>query len=82
MRRVTIGVDPPYDVVVGAGALAQVAEILRGRRCVAVVSQPAIAEHYEAAVVDAVRAAGAEVLVSTMGDGEASKSLATVERLC
>jgi 3-dehydroquinate synthase len=82
MRRVTIGVDPPYDVVVGGGVLAQVGDILGGRRCVAVVSQPAIADRYEAAVVDVLRAAGAEVLVSTMGDGEAAKSLGTVERLC
>ena len=82
MRRVTIGVDPPYDVVVGAGALAQVGEILRGRRCVAVVSQPAIAERYEATVIDALRTAGTAVLVSSMPDGEAAKSLATIERLC
>src|SRR5262249_58572741 len=52
------------------------------RRCVAVVSQPAIAEHYAGAVVDALRAAGVEVLLSTMADGEAAKSLATIERLC
>ena len=82
MRRVTIGVDPPYDVVVGAGVLAHVGDILGDRRCVAVVSQPAIAQHYVALVVDALRAAGAEVLLSTMADGEAAKSLATVERLC
>jgi 5-deoxy-5-amino-3-dehydroquinate synthase len=82
MRRVTIGVDPPYDVVVGAGALTQVGDLLAGRRRVAVVSQPAIAERYEATVVDALRAAGTEVLASSMPDGEAAKSLATVERLC
>jgi len=82
MRRVTIGVDPPYDVVVGAGALTQVGDLLAGRRRVAVVSQPAIAERFEATVVDALRAAGIDVLVSSMADGEAAKSLATVERLC
>ena len=82
MRRVTIGVDPPYDVVVGAGVLSQVGDLLGDRRCVAVVSQPAIAAHYAAPVVDALRAAGVEVLLSTMADGEVAKSLATVERLC
>ena len=80
MRRVTIGVDPPYDVVVGAGVLAHVGEILGGRRRVAVVSQPVIAAHYEATVLDALGAAGAEVIVTTIADGETAKSIVLVFR--
>jgi 3-dehydroquinate synthase len=82
MRRVTIGVDPPYDVVVGPGALSHVGDLLASRRQVAVVSQPEIAKRYEPMVLDALRAAGVDVLVSSMDDGEAAKSFATVERLC
>jgi 3-dehydroquinate synthase len=82
MRRVTIGVDPPYDVIVGAGVLGEVGDLLGDRRCVAVVSQPAISAHYRGRVVDSLHAAGTKVLLSTMADGEAAKSLATVERLC
>ena len=29
MRRVTVALDPPYDVVVGAGALAELAATAR-----------------------------------------------------
>ena len=41
MRRVTVALDPPYDVVVGAGALGEIAGLLAGRRRVAVVTQDA-----------------------------------------
>src|SRR4029453_16025948 len=40
------------------------------------------AERDEGTVVDALRAGGAAVLISSMPDGEAAKSLATIERLC
>ena len=46
MKRVTVGVDPPYDVVVGRGALRELGTVLAGRRRVAIVSQAAVADHY------------------------------------
>jgi 3-dehydroquinate synthase len=82
MRRVTIGVDPPYDVVVGAGVLAQVGELFAGRRCIAVVTQDAIAEHHGAVIADVIRTADAQLITSTIDDGESAKTLSTVEALC
>ena len=79
MTTIRVALDPPYDVVVGPGMLAEVGRLVAGRRRVAIVSQPAIADRY----VDRVRAGIAgpsDVLL--MGDGESSKSLATVEELC
>ena len=82
MRRVTIGVDPPYDVEVGDGVLARVADLLPGRRRVALVSQPAVAEAHGAVVTDALRGAGVDVITTMIGDGEPAKSLTTVEEMC
>jgi 3-dehydroquinate synthase len=82
MRRVTVGLDPPYDVVVGTGALDALVPLLAGRRRVAVVTQQAVADAHLTAVEDRLRATGAEVVALTMADGEAAKTLATVERLC
>ena len=79
MTTIRVALDPPYDVVVGPGALAEVGALVADRRRVAIVSQSAIADRY----VDRVRASIAgpsDVLL--MGDGEQSKSLATVEELC
>ena len=45
VERVTRrGSTPPYDVVVGAGALAEAGAVLAGRRRVAVVSQAGVAD--------------------------------------
>ena len=76
--RVTVALDPAYDVIVGPGALAEAARVLAGRRRVAVVTQPGVAEHH----LDALLAGLGTAEVFTMDDGEDAKSLATVERLC
>ena len=81
MRRVTVALDPPYDVVVGAGALGEIAGLLAGRRRVAVVTQAVIGAAHGGAVVETLRKAGADVECFAIGDGEADKSLQTVERL-
>lgn len=77
MQRITVGVTPPYDIVVGSGALGAVVDVVGDRRRVAIVSQAPIARHHAAALTDALD--GAEVFL--MGDGEAAKTLATVEDL-
>ena len=51
MKRVTVGVDPPYDVVIGRGALRELGAALAGRRRVAVVSQAVVAETMVALVL-------------------------------
>ncbi len=81
MRRLTVAVDPPYDVVVGRGALGEVAGVLRGRRQVAILTQATVA-HIAEDVAAALTAASVEVRVFTIGDGEPAKSLATVESTC
>jgi 5-deoxy-5-amino-3-dehydroquinate synthase len=77
VKRVTVGVDPPYDVVVGRGALRELGPVLAGRRRVAVVSQAAVAEHY----ADDASAGAPNTEVFLIGDGEPAKTLSTVERL-
>lgn len=80
--RVTVAVPPPdrpYDVVVARGARAQVGRMVGARRRVAVVSQAAVAERHAAAVLDALGPAAELFLI---GDGEAAKTLQTVEDLC
>ena len=78
MKRVTVDLPGrPYDVVVGPGALAEVATLLAGRRRCAVVSQAAIAPR-----AAAVFAGPADTELFLIDDGEEAKSLATVDDLC
>jgi 3-dehydroquinate synthase len=79
VTTIPVAVDPPYDVVVGPGVTAEIGRVTAGRRRVAVVSQASIAERYAAALRDAI---DAETEVFLIGDGEAHKSLATVDELC
>ena len=65
MKRVTVRVDPPYDVVVGSGALRELGALLAGRRRVAVVSQATVTEHH----AGAVRAGAANSELFLIGDG-------------
>jgi 3-dehydroquinate synthase len=82
MPRVTVAVTPPYDVVVGDGALAEVASVVGDRRKVAVVSQAGVADFHAPVLTTALHAAGATTDVFLIGDGEGAKSLGTVETLC
>ena len=79
MSRVTVGVTPPYDVVVAPGALAEAGAVLQGFRRVAIVSQSEVADRYSGAVRASV---DGESEVFLMDDGEDAKTLATVEDLC
>jgi 3-dehydroquinate synthase len=81
MRRVTVAVGPPYDVIVGSGALGDLAEIVADYRRVVTVTQTAIAELYGSTLTGGPRSA-AGPWVEVMGDGEPAKSFATVESLC
>jgi 3-dehydroquinate synthase len=79
VTSVRVATDPGYDVVVEPGALRSVGTALAGRRRVAVVSQPAIAERYAQDVRAGIDAPTEMFLID---DGEAHKSLATVDDLC
>jgi 3-dehydroquinate synthase len=82
VERVIVALDPAYDVVVGDGALTRAAELLAGRRKVAVVSQAGIADFHAPALLTALHGAGVDTDLFLMGDGEDAKSLATVDDLC
>lgn len=83
MERVTVALPgAPYDVVVGPGALVEVAALLGGRRRVAIVSQAGVADWHAPALTTALHTTGAGTDVFLMGDGEDAKSFATVEDLC
>jgi 5-deoxy-5-amino-3-dehydroquinate synthase len=83
VERVHVAVPGrPYDVVVGAGALAEVGRALAGRRQVAVVTPPELAATYAATTVEGIRAEGVDAVLVPMASGEAAKTLATVEKLC
>jgi 3-dehydroquinate synthetase len=79
VTTVRVELDPAYDVVVDAGALADAGAVLGTRRRVAVVSQADIADRYG----ERLRAGiDAPTELFLMGDGETSKTLTTVDDLC
>ncbi len=83
MERVTVALpDAPYDVLVGAGALAEAGALLGDRRRVAVVSQPGVADFHAPALLASLQQAGVTTDLFLIGDGEDAKSLATVDDLC
>lgn len=80
--RVSLGART-YHVVIGASLEIEVVNAVRshGAQRVAIVTQAAIREHalvYQQALLEV----GIDCLMLTIDDGEAAKSLATVERLC
>jgi 3-dehydroquinate synthase len=82
VERVTVALDTPYDVIVGAGVLADAGALLAERRRVAVVSQPGVADFHAPAVLTALQQAGVITDLFVIGDGEEAKSLGTVDDLC
>ena len=70
----TVATDPPYDVVVGAGALAALEPLLERVGQVAVVSSAAVDAVAER-VAAAVRMWGPQVMRVDVPDGEAAKDL-------
>ena len=83
MERVTVALSgAPYDVVVGPGVLDEAGAVLAGRRRVAVVSQAGVADWHAPALTASLHAAGVQTDVFLIDDGEAAKTLATVDQLC
>ena len=81
MRRVTVDLGArAYDIVVGDGALEELAPTLAGRRRAVIVTQAAVLPHAER-VSAASTGAGVTNVTLTIGDGEEHKTLATVETL-
>lgn len=78
MLRVTVPLgDRSYPVIVGRGAVGEVAEFIpRAARRAVIVTQEGVP--LSAEVADALAAAGITPAVRTIGQGEAAKSLATI----
>jgi 3-dehydroquinate synthase len=77
VRRVTVAVDPPYDVVVGSAIMPELRQLVAGRRRAAVVSQVPVADRHASVVLTELP--DAELFV--IADGEQAKTLATVDKL-
>jgi 5-deoxy-5-amino-3-dehydroquinate synthase len=71
-----------YDIVIGAGALDELAAALASRRKVAVVSQDGVLAVQGARLRRALAGSAADHEEFTIGEGEDAKSLATVDHLC
>ena len=83
VERIRVDLDRRgYDVVVGDGAIDELARVLEGRRRVAIVSQERIPSVHLDRVAGALEQAGVEQHTFFMGDGEEGKSLAGVDALC
>jgi len=77
VRRVTVAVDRPYDVLIGPTALDELATIRSRYRRLAVVTQQSVLDALGARADEVT----ADALVVTIGEGETAKSLATVEEV-
>jgi 3-dehydroquinate synthase len=74
---VEVAVDPPYPVLIGAGVIHRLGELLAGRHRVAIVHQPGLAETAEAVRGD-LAGRGVDAHRIEIPDAEAGKDLAVV----
>ena len=79
MRRVTVAGDKPYEVVIGAGAQAELALVLDGTPKAVVVHAPPLAAMAGAAV-ETLQSAGVAAEAVVVPDGEAAKTVDVAAR--
>jgi 3-dehydroquinate synthase len=75
MRRVTVGGEEPYDVVIGPGAQVELGLVLAGTPKAAVVHAPPLAA-LAGAAVETLQTAGVAAEAVVVPDGEAAKTAA------
>ena len=73
MRRVTVAGEAPYEVVIGAGAQAELSLVLAGTARAAVVHAPPLAA-LAGAAVEILQTAGVAAEAVVVPDGEAAKT--------
>ncbi|SFT72526.1 3-dehydroquinate synthase [Geodermatophilus amargosae] len=73
MRRVTVGGEKPYDVVIGPGAQVELGLVLAGTPKAAVVHAPPLAA-LAGAAVETLQTAGVAAEAVVVPDGEAAKT--------
>ncbi len=81
MRKLTVNVKPPYDVVVGRGLLSNagtlVSQVMRGKRAL-VISDSNTAPLYCGGVCEALRDSGIDAYTYIFEAGEENKTVKTV----
>jgi len=85
MRRVKVAVEPSYEVMVGDGALSDAAAVADPFRRVVIVSHQRLLDlHADAIPIELARSADGDdgLWVVLIDEGEAAKSMSTVEYLC
>src|SRR4051812_50069581 len=80
MRRVAVAGDKPYEVVIGPGAVHELALVLVGTSRAAVVHAPPLAA-LAGAAVETLQTAGVAAEALVVPDGEAAKSAAVAAQL-
>ncbi|MSO79216.1 MAG: 3-dehydroquinate synthase [Acidimicrobiia bacterium] len=80
MHRVTVAVDPPYDVCIGPGSLSEINALLADRPRAHLVTQQRVLDACHDALRPILEARA--MPISLIDDGENAKTLASVERLC
>ena len=76
-------VDRSYDIVVGSGVIGSVGPAIAatGARRTVVITDAAVADSHAAITAASLKSAGLDVATLTVPSGEASKSVASLERL-
>lgn len=78
--NLTVALEPPYEVIVEAGVLARAGDFIHAPK-LALITSDVVAPHYAEGVRRSLEAAGSQVFVYTVPDGEKSKSLETLGTL-
>ncbi len=75
--------DRSYDIVVGSGVIGSVGPAIAatGARRMVVITDAAVADSHAATTAASLKSAGLDVAMLTVPSGEASKSVASLERL-
>ncbi len=81
MRRVTVRVENPYDVVVGPGVTTEIGRLLAGRRRAVIVTHRSLVELHPTAIEESLNDAGVEFSYALPDEGESAKSLTMIEFL-
>ncbi len=80
VRRLSVSVTPPYEVLVGSGLLGEFCDLI-GETRVALICEVAVHACHGPRVEQALKAAGKETCVYLFSGGEASKTLTTYGEL-
>jgi 5-deoxy-5-amino-3-dehydroquinate synthase len=81
VRRVTVHVERPYDVVIGSGVAAEIGSLLAGRRTAVIVTHRSLVERHTTSIEDALSDAGVGFSYALIDEGESAKSLTMIEFL-